>query len=1048
METAARLSEWISYGLIVVAIFVIGVLLFFIKRLYLSLKEAQLRNKVRDNHLMLSVKVSGFTAWSYDTATRKISNIYGNDAFDGADVEKFMPFIHTDDRKAFLNAIEELSHAGKDHIMLPIRVLRPRSGSYIDVECSMHSHCDESGNVFEIISIQKVVTEAKIKQKEHDDLVNRCHTLFDNDAIGLAIYDNTGRLIDINPKACSILGIENKDELIESHPSIADNPNITDDIKDKAISGESFSFVETLDFARVKLFNFYTSSLKKKVILEQTVTPTYSSAGEFSGFILSSVDITDRAETEETLRAFHDERNAISESFPIGIAIFDNAGTLRGINSTLCRILGSDKETLLKMSDYNSLFSLGIPANYVEKIKAGETGVFSTSLSYDRFKSVTKTEKSDFNDMYLSIHYSSVIKDGKVSSHIIVVNDITEFHLHSIKMERMNMLNDIAKSLTGIKYWAYYSDTHKLTIHTDDGKRLIITKPELRRYVASDNTHDMYKYLMHLDNKEEGLHTIDIKMDLDGSGVYRHYRLCGGLRPTHGDSIGIKSMGYMLDTTSCHELESKYNDEHELNRMILDNTESMLVYATPEGEILWENVSDRLPIEVTGANLFPKGGHCFDAHGLYKTPCRKCLIFWSASDKKSHSEIKQLQNGIIVKVESAPVLEKDKTVKGIILRVTDITEQKNAEVEIANLKSESIELQELFHSIVELVPTTLFVKDISNNFNYLVANRSFCNIMNVSQTEIIGKNDFDVMPRDIANAYYNSDLEAVKRCGKPFVIESYDEHEHYIRTTKVQIDVMGKKMLLGIVADISEIKAMNDAMKEAKEVAEISEKQKSAFFANVSREIITPINEMVQFSHQLKEANSPEEHEKFMTSIDESNNYVIHVIKNLRDLSDLDAGYIELHPAEVDIEDIFAEIADYAKPRLNSPNIRLITDSKYKSCTCAIDKARLSQIWSNFVSNACKCTKNGHISIGYDYRNTGLYIYVEDTGVGIDPEKQHEIFTRFGKVDSQKRGNGLGLAISKSLVELFGGKIGFTSEFGKGSYFWAWIPVECNVTYK
>ena len=106
------------------------------------------------------------------------------------------------------------------------------------------------------------------------------------------------------------------------------------------------------------------------------------------------------------------------------------------------------------------------------------------------------------------------------------------------------------------------------------------------------------------------------------------------------------------------------------------------------------------------------------------------------------------------------------------------------------------------------------------------------------------------------------------------------------------------------------------------------------------------------------------------------------------------------------------------------------------------DKNRTAQIINNFVTNSNKYTKQGFIKFGYVCENGGVRIYVQDTGIGIPDDKKSRVFSRFEKLDSFAQGTGLGLSICKSIAEAAGGKVGFESEEGKGSTFWAWIPMK------
>ena len=106
----------------------------------------------------------------------------------------------------------------------------------------------------------------------------------------------------------------------------------------------------------------------------------------------------------------------------------------------------------------------------------------------------------------------------------------------------------------------------------------------------------------------------------------------------------------------------------------------------------------------------------------------------------------------------------------------------------------------------------------------------------------------------------------------------------------------------------------------------------------------------------------------------------------------------------------------------------------------------LIQIITNFITNAIKYTLSGHILMGYEIVDSGLRLYVEDTGIGIAAEKQTKVFDRFEKLDSFVQGTGLGLAICKAIVEIQGGRIGVESKEGEGSTFWAWLPCDAEIS--
>ena len=134
------------------------------------------------------------------------------------------------------------------------------------------------------------------------------------------------------------------------------------------------------------------------------------------------------------------------------------------------------------------------------------------------------------------------------------------------------------------------------------------------------------------------------------------------------------------------------------------------------------------------------------------------------------------------------------------------------------------------------------------------------------------------------------------------------------------------------------------------------------------------------------------------------------------------------------------------KQRVQDPNVKFISVEPYDHLEVTIDIDRIHQVITNFLTNAVKYTHQGHITLGYERRDNGLYIYCEDTGAGIPADKHDKIFGRFVKLNDYIQGAGLGLSICKAIAEKCGGQIGVESEVGKGSTFWIWIPETISTT--
>ena len=252
----------------------------------------------------------------------------------------------------------------------------------------------------------------------------------------------------------------------------------------------------------------------------------------------------------------------------------------------------------------------------------------------------------------------------------------------------------------------------------------------------------------------------------------------------------------------------------------------------------------------------------------------------------------------------------------------------------------------------------------------------------------------------------------------------------------------GQVELIGVNYDITALKETEAKLIEAKEKAEESDRLKSAFLANMSHEIRTPLNAIVGFSSLMVDTEDMEERRQYMDIVEENNDLLLQLISDILDLSKIEAGTFDFTERELDVNLLCEDIVLAMRMKAR-PNVEILFDRHLPECRIMSDRNRLHQVISNFVNNAIKFTEEGNIRVGYDQLDEAhLRFYVADTGIGIEPEMQNEIFERFVKLNSFVHGTGLGLSICRSIVEQLGGEIGVDSEPEKGSCFWFTLPIK------
>ena len=254
-------------------------------------------------------------------------------------------------------------------------------------------------------------------------------------------------------------------------------------------------------------------------------------------------------------------------------------------------------------------------------------------------------------------------------------------------------------------------------------------------------------------------------------------------------------------------------------------------------------------------------------------------------------------------------------------------------------------------------------------------------------------------------------------------------------------------------ADAAEIKFLGLQKKigeyeaKAKE-AERANRMKSLFLANMSHEIRTPLNAIEGFSRVMCETESQEERMKYMEIIESNNSRLLTLINEILDLSRVEAGEVSIKKSLTDLNELCRTLNNTFKFRCPD-TVNMVWEEPNMTVMLNTDGNRISQVFSNLISNALKHTTQGSISYGYRLINDGqdVEFYVSDTGSGIDPQDIDNIFKTYVSKDADfiQNGFGLGLPLSKIIVEKLGGTNSVSSKLGQGSTFRFTIPFDGSV---
>ncbi len=352
------------------------------------------------------------------------------------------------------------------------------------------------------------------------------------------------------------------------------------------------------------------------------------------------------------------------------------------------------------------------------------------------------------------------------------------------------------------------------------------------------------------------------------------------------------------------------------------------------------------------------------------------------------------------------------------------------------------------------------VDEINTEGTILLTNPAHAKMLGCKSDDLIGRTIFELQTTDDDREFtyhYFRKIQKERPDPTPFIAKNKTCDGNVI---DVQIDwnyLEGNDgELLGFITVISNIserikfeKALNDARLKAEE----SDRLKSAFLANMSHEIRTPLNGIIGFSTMLAEEHiSPEKRKKYIRYIHRGASQLLALISDMIDISKIEAGQLSLNMKRFDLNHVMLELREFFENEIKHAKkhqLRIIISIPEKPHQFPIftDEIKLRQVLVNLLSNAVKFTEKGIIEFGYKKSGKArLQFYVKDTGIGIAKEDSAVIFERFRQLDDsftrEFKGAGLGLAISKGILDSMGGNIRVESEKNKGSAFYFAIPYQ------
>ena len=525
------------------------------------------------------------------------------------------------------------------------------------------------------------------------------------------------------------------------------------------------------------------------------------------------------------------------------------------------------------------------------------------------------------------------------------------------------------------------------------------------------------------------------------------------------DGKPVNIIATITDETEVKQKEREVELVSERYKSIFENSIIGMSFYTPDG---WLMDANRIMRQIchfdsdTGDAFFSKV-NLFDM-----TPFNEVLDhvhpedYWACS----LSVIPERNMRVYLEISVHPIYDENDKLLYIAVTANDVTEERNMYLNVLDndarmkkmneaIKNYEAELRYMLEASkmqtwrISLERETL---EFYNGLNTVV--RSF-NLQQIQKFFVDQENDF-------VKALSNPS-EALKKplvyVGQmhPMVTQSSTENQWVQINCIPEFDEQGKLLgAFGVWRNINDLMRKQDQLRKETKRARESGEKKTLFLANMTHEIRTPINAIVGFSEVLSSLTGAEEKKEVIQIIKNNCDMLLRLINDILTASSLESGHMDIRPVEVDFAKTFNELFKSLQPRVQEPGVEFIKDNPYDTLPIKVDVERVSQVITNFLTNAVKYTHQGYIKLGYrmetrtveGQQREGLYAYCEDTGAGILPESQTKIFDRFFKVDDFVQGTGLGLSICKAFTDACHGDIGVISEGkDKGSVFWMWIPL-------
>jgi len=784
--------------------------------------------------------------------------------------------------------------------------------------------------------------------------------------------------------------------------------------------GESVTFEERLPTPQGPLFVY------------GVYTPVYDEQEQVSGFSVGMLDITAQRQAEQAQQKSETWLRAVFEQSYDGIFVLDQTLNFILVNQSICTLAGYSRAELLQLQ-LKQLFP-----RLAEDVPHQFFGLHEAELVCLNGKLLSTSLSCSSVSVNDTRYILGVVRDQTQQKRIECALRQSEARLRGL-VESLNVI-----------VWEMELSTQRFT-YVSPHAEILLGYP-----VESWRDINTWKEMIAEEDRQWAAQ-YNAQKTSQGQDHAFDYRIT----TVNGDKVWLRTMvtvikdeqsapmflrGIMIDITQAKNVEQQLRTSEQRFRDVLESVPMIAVMLDPQGQVMFCNqylceLSGWQREEIEGDDWFNR----FLPQEVREKVRSEAFPQMLAAERfavryENEIVIKNGQRRLIQWYNIGMRNEQGKLIGGTGLG-QDITAQRAAENALQENKK-------LLQEIVDNSGVMVFIQDLQQRF--LLVNKTFATLAQRRKEDCLGLTPKALFGTEMAESAQVVEANLLAS-GEPQSVEDTftvlgQQHSFLVNKVVLRTPSGEPYAICQVATNITERKKMEQDLRRAKEQAEAANRSKSAFLANMSHELRTPLNAVLGFAQILsRDTSLSEDQQSHVASIHRSGDYLLTLINDILDLAKIEAGRFDILPVRFHLPEFLHALQDVFAMRAMQKNLVFYCNlPKDLPDYIIADEKRLRQILMNLLGNAMKFTEQGEVCLQVKVEGSFLVMSVTDSGIGIAPQAQEQIFEPFQQTGSEQyksQGTGLGLAISRTLIVMMKGSLTVQSRLNQGSTFTLHLPL-------